>query len=152
MTRYLSLALFIVCVVLGGTLIGIVTIPGEWYQNLAKPSFNPPNWIFGPVWTALYILIAIAGWRVWRLNPVGAPVALWSMQLALNFAWSPIFFAAQLPRAALIVVVSLLVVIMGFVAAAWREDRVAALLFLPYLAWVAYAVALNAAIVWLNQV
>ncbi|GAB5506401.1 MAG: tryptophan-rich sensory protein [Rhizobiaceae bacterium] len=150
MTRYLSLSLFIVGVVLGGTLIGTATIPGEWYQGLAKPSFNPPNWIFGPVWTALYILIAIAGWRVWRANPTGAPIALWVMQLALNFSWSPVFFAAQLPRIALIIIIVLLVVIVGFIASAWREDRTAALLFLPYLAWVAFATVLNAAIVLLN--
>ena len=150
MTRYFSLAIFVIGVVLGGTLIGTATIPGEWYAGLAKPSFNPPSWIFGPVWTALYIMIAIAGWRVWRLNPIGGPVALWFMQLALNFAWSPVFFAAQLPRVALIIIITLLVVIIGFIASAWREDRTAALLFLPYLAWVAFATVLNGAIVQLN--
>ena len=150
MTRYVSLAIFVIGVVLGGTLIGTATIPGEWYAGLVKPSFNPPNWIFGPVWTALYIMIAIAGWRVWRLNPIDGPVALWFMQLALNFAWSPVFFAAQLPRVALIIIITLLVVIIGFIASAWREDRTAALLFLTYLAWVAFATVLNGAIVQLN--
>ena len=92
---------FLLLVVGGGLLIGFLTIPGPWYEALAKPSFNPPNWLFGPVWTILYVLIAIAGWRIWRRDPRGTPMKLWWLQLVLNFLWSPSFFAhaADRPRA-----------------------------------------------------
>ncbi|MGB9043465.1 MAG: TspO/MBR family protein, partial [Pseudolabrys sp.] len=86
---YLTLALFILLVLGGGTLIGLMTLPGEWYAELAKPPFNPPNWIFAPVWTLLYIMVAVAGWRTWQRGPRSAAMALWFVQLALNFVWSP---------------------------------------------------------------
>lgn len=150
MNRYLTLACFLLLVVGGGIVIGITTPPGEWYASLTKPSFNPPNWIFGPVWTMLYVLIAIAGWRTWERRKGGGTMALWWAQLILNFAWSPVFFGWQMPGLALAVILALLAAIIAFVGATWRVDRLSALLFLPYAAWVAFASALNGAIVTLN--
>ena len=150
MPRYASFALFIALVVGGGTAVGFLTAPGPWYEALAKPPFNPPNWLFGPVWTLLYILIAVAGWRTWLDVPRGRAMTLWWVQLALNFAWSPVFFALQAPWAALAVILLLLAAILGFITISRERDAVAAWLFIPYAAWVAFATLLNASIVWLN--
>lgn len=149
MRKYLSLAAFLLLVVGGGTVIGLSNLPGEWYAGLNKPSFNPPDWVFGPVWTALYVLIATAGWRVW-LRRDRTSMALWWSQLALNFAWSPVFFGMQRIGLALLVIVALLGAIAGFMIAARNTDRVSSLLFAPYAAWVAFAAVLNAALAALN--
>ena len=146
----LSLVLFLVLVAGGGLLIGWFTAPGEWYAQLSKPAFNPPNWIFAPVWTVLYILIAIAGWRAWQREPRALPMTLWWVQLALNFLWSPTFFAVHRIDLSLAIVLLLLAVILAFIAGSCRRDRVAALLFASYAVWVAYASVLNASIVMLN--
>lgn len=148
--RWLRLGLFLVVVVGGGSLIGTFTRPGEWYAALEKPFFNPPNWLFGVVWPVLYVMIAVAGWRVWERAPRGAAMKLWVVQLLLNFAWSPVFFSAHAVAAALVVVMAMLAAIVAFMAAATRVDRVATLLFVPYLAWVSFATLLNASILWLN--
>jgi tryptophan-rich sensory protein len=150
MKHGLSLALFLALVLGGGLVIGFLTAPGDWYAQLAKPSFNPPSWVFGPAWTALYILIAIAGWRVWRRDRAGWPMKLWWAQLALNFLWTPVFFSAHQIGLALAIVLVLLVAILGFIVTSWREDRTAAWLFAPYAAWVAFASTLNASIFVLN--
>lgn len=150
MPRYVSLALFLAIVIGGGLLIGYATLPGDWYASLNKPAFNPPDWLFGPVWTMLYVLIAVAGWRIWRVAEPSIAKALWIAQLALNFLWSPIFFGAKMPGPALVVIVALLATILGFIMTAWNRDRFAAWLFVPYAAWVAFATLLNLAIVWLN--
>ncbi|MGA8968835.1 MAG: TspO/MBR family protein [Pseudolabrys sp.] len=147
---YLTLALFILLVLGGGTLIGLMTLPGEWYAGLAKPPFNPPNWIFAPVWTLLYIMVAVAGWRTWQRGPRSAAMALWFVQLALNFVWSPVFFGAHRIGGALAVIVALLAAIIAFIVMAWPRDRIAALLFTPYAAWVAFATLLNGALWYLN--
>jgi tryptophan-rich sensory protein len=146
----LALVLFLVLVAGGGLLIGWFTAPGEWYAHLQKPAFNPPNWIFAPVWTVLYVLIAIVGWRAWQREAPALPMTLWWVQLALNFLWSPTFFAAHRIGLALVIVLLLLAVILAFIAASWRLDRVAALLFAPYAVWVAFASVLNASILMLN--
>lgn len=145
-----TLILFLALVMGGGIAIGILTAPGDWYAALNKPAFNPPSWIFAPVWTLLYIAIAVAGWRVWRLETRGKALRLWTLQLGLNFLWSPVFFVQHRPGLALIIIVLLLLTILAFIAAAWRRDRIAALLFLPYAAWVGFASVLNAAIFILN--
>jgi tryptophan-rich sensory protein len=150
MSRRISLTLFLVLVVGGGLAIGYLTAPGEWYSQLAKPAFNPPGWIFGPAWTALYILIAIAGWRLWQRDRSGWPMKLWWAQLALNFLWSPVFFSAHQIGLALAVILLLLAVILAFIAATWRQDRLAAWLFMPYAAWVAIASVLNASMFAMN--
>lgn len=150
MRNWLSLLVFLLIVMGGGILIGTQTLPGEWFAGLAKPSFNPPNWVFAPVWTVLYALIAVAGWLTWRRGPAGAPIYAWTAQQALNFAWSPVFFAAHAIGPALAVIFALLVTILVFIGMSWRGNRTAALLFLPYAAWVAFATLLNAAFYVLN--
>lgn len=150
MSKAFSLILFILAVVLIGMLIGYATLPGEWYASLNKPSFTPPNWVFAPVWTALYILIAIAGWRCWLRDRSSAAMKLWFVQMALNFLWSPVFFGAQQPALALVVVIAALAAVIGFIIAAWNKDRLAAILFLPYAAWTAFATALTAGVVVMN--
>ena len=150
MTPRFSLFLFLALVLGGGLLIGFVTAPGEWYTQLAKPAFNPPNWIFAPVWTAIYVLIAVAGWRIWQHERAGLPMKLWWAQLGLNFAWSPTFFSAHQIGLALVVILALLTAILAFIATSWRQDRVAAWLFAPYAAWVAFASLLNGSIFMLN--
>ncbi|MGE3064911.1 MAG: TspO/MBR family protein [Hyphomicrobiaceae bacterium] len=150
MNRGLSLVGFLVLVVGGGLAIGYLTAPGDWYAGLAKPSFNPPGWLFAPVWTVLYILVAIAGWRTFERDRRGWAMRLWWVQLVLNFAWSPTFFAAHMIGAALAVILLLLAAILAFIVTAWRLDRVAAWLFAPYAAWVAFASLLNGSIWMLN--
>ena len=146
-----ALLLFLALVLGGGLAIGYLTAPGEWYAGLVKPAFNPPAWVFGPVWSALYVLIGIAGWRVWRHDRRGWPMILWWIQLALNFAWSPTFFAAHRIGLALGIILLLLLAISAFIATAWRQDRLAAWLMVPYWAWVGFASVLNAALFWLNS-
>jgi len=150
MTRFLTLALFVLLVVGGGSLIGINNIPGEWYQALAKPPFNPPNWIFGPVWTILYVLIAVAGWRIWTSHRTGGAMTAWWLQLGLNFLWSPVFFTLNRIGLAFLVIVALLATILVFIRITWHRDRTAAVLFLHYAAWVAFATLLNGSIWLLN--
>ncbi|MBS0523905.1 MAG: tryptophan-rich sensory protein [Proteobacteria bacterium] len=145
-----ALILFVALVLGGGLAIGYATAPGEWYRQLVKPSFNPPAWVFAPVWGVLYVLIAIAGWRVWRKGASGGAMKLWWLQLGLNFLWSPVFFAAHRIGLALLVILLLLAAIMAFIGLAWRQERVAGWLFLPYAAWVAFAAMLNGAIFALN--
>ncbi|MFA5914229.1 MAG: TspO/MBR family protein [Burkholderiales bacterium] len=126
---------------------------GNWYPTLAKPAFNPPNWIFAPVWTALYFMMAVAGWRVWRrdgLRRARWALTLFALQLALNLAWSILFFGMHSIGAALIEIVVLLLAILATALAFWRRDRAAGMLFVPYAAWVAFAAVLNAAIWRLN--
>ncbi|MFD1981524.1 TspO/MBR family protein [Mesorhizobium newzealandense] len=150
MQRYLSLLLFLISVLGGGLLIGYVTLPGAWYASLAKPPFNPPNWVFGPAWTLLYALIAIAGWRTWLHEPTGAAMKIWGVQLFLNFLWSPTFFGARMVGLAFVVIVLLLASIVLFIASVWNRDRTSGWLFVPYAAWVAFATLLNASLLWLN--
>lgn len=150
MSRKISLVVFLALVVGGGLLIGSLTVPDGWYNALAKPAFNPPGWIFGPVWTFLYILIAVAGWRVWERDRGSRAMMAWWGQLGLNFLWSPLFFGAHQIGAALVVILALLATIIAFISAAWRDHRTAAWLFVPYAAWVAFASVLNASIFALN--
>ncbi len=146
----LELGAFLLVVIGVGSVIGVLTAPGEWYAGLAKPPFNPPSWLFAPVWLALYVGIAVAGWRTWRRAPAGPAMALWVGQMLLNWLWTPVFFALHLPWPAFGVIVVLLGLIVAFIAARWRSDRVAAWLFVPYAAWVSFATLLNGAIAWLN--
>lgn len=141
---------FIVVVVAIGALIGVNTAPGEWYQSLDKPWFNPPNWIFGPVWTTLYVMIAIAGARTWLRSRMGGRMQLWGSQMLLNFLWSPIFFGMHSPPAALIVIIPMLICIIAFIILTSTRDRISMWLFVPYAAWVSFATLLNASIVYLN--
>ena len=150
MNRYLTLALFILLVFGGGTAIGLYSLPGEWYAGLIKPWFNPPNWIFGPVWSVLYVMIAISGWRLWENHHMSGAMAVWWIALSFNFLWSPVFFGMQMPGLALVVILILLSLIVTFMVLAREKDRTAAWLFVPYAAWVSFATLLNASIWWLN--
>ncbi|MGD9737830.1 MAG: TspO/MBR family protein [Bauldia sp.] len=132
-----------------------VTQLGSWYAALEKPSFNPPNAVFGPVWSVLYTLMAIAVWRVWwKAGDAGIPIrgtlALFAAQLVLNAGWSITFFGLESPGIAIIVIALLWLSIAALIIAFRRVDGWAALLMLPYLAWVSFATALNIAIWQLN--
>jgi translocator protein len=123
--------------------VGAFSPPGAWYQTLVKPSWNPPSWIFGPVWTALYLMMAIAAWIVWKRVGRGPALTLYFAQLALNAAWTPVFFGAHQLGAAFIVIVCLWTAILFTLRAFWDISRPAGLLLVPYLAWVSFASALN---------
>lgn len=150
MKKFLPPILFLLIPLIAGSLIGITTAPGPWYAGLVKPWFNPPTWIFAPVWSALYLLIGLAGWLVWRRNESGWPLGFWFLQMLLNWAWSPVFFTFHAIGAALVIIVILLATIVAFVFVAWRADRRAALAFIPYGFWVGFAAVLNAALWRLN--
>ncbi len=144
------LVLFLAVVIGVGGLIGVNTAPGEWYAGLTKPPFNPPNWLFGPVWGILYIFIAIAGWRTFMTNPTGTGMKLWGGQMLLNWIWSPTWFTLHLLWPAFIVISAILALILLYIANRWNEDRISALLFVPYAAWVGFASVLNLSIAILN--
>ncbi len=136
---------------LGGA--ATATSVGTWYQALQKPVFNPPDWVFAPVWTTLYILMAIAAWRVWRRGPsqdTRRALMVFAVQLALNLGWSIVFFGFRQIGLALVEVVVLLAAIIATTTLFWRVDRLAGALFIPYGLWVAYASLLNAALWRLN--
>lgn len=124
-----------------------------WYPTLEKPAFNPPDWIFAPVWTLLFILMAVSAWLIWRRREsTGAKLALalYAMQLALNLLWSVSFFGLQRPGLALGVLILLFAAIAGTILRFRRIDPWAAVLLLPYLAWTGFAGVLNGSIVALN--
>ena len=136
----------------GAALIGSIftnsSIP-SWYGDLAKPSWTPPNWVFGPVWSALYLMMALAAWLVWRrggLTAASIPIALFMVQLGLNVAWSILFFGLHMPGLAFGEVVVLWLAILATTIAFWRSTPVAGYLLLPYLIWVAFAAGLNFAL------
>ncbi len=128
--------------------------PDEWYAALAKPAWNPPGWIFGPVWTTLYTLMAIAAWLVWRREGWRAqrrPLGWFVAQLALNALWTPLFFGLHRIDLALLDIVMLWGALVATIVAFWRVQRVAALLLLPYLCWVTFATVLTGTIWRLNS-
>ena len=120
--------------------------PGEWYGTLKKPSWNPPGWVFGPVWTALYTTMAVAAWLVWRQGGWGKQckaLFIFLVQLALNALWTPLFFGFHRPGVAFAEIVLLWLAIAATLKAFRPVSRVAAWLIVPYLAWVSFAAALN---------
>jgi tryptophan-rich sensory protein len=126
--------------------MGGLFMPDEWYASLRKPSWNPPGWIFGPVWTALYAMMAVAAWLIWRRGGWGKqrrPLLLFIVQLALNALWTPLFFGLHRPGLAFAEILLLWLAIALTLAAFWREHRAAAWLLAPYLAWVSFAALLN---------
>ncbi|MFO1448617.1 MAG: TspO/MBR family protein [Opitutaceae bacterium] len=134
----------------GGVTAGSVK---TWFPTLIKPSWNPPSQLFAPVWTLLYGLMAVAAWRIWcRRDLPGARSVLWvyGVQLALNATWSVLFFGLRNPGLALIEIILFLGVLLWLQAALWRLDRIAGMLWIPYVLWVSFATALNAAIWHLN--
>lgn len=131
--------------------LGALFPPDEWYRSLAKPAWNPPGWVFGPVWTLLYLGMAVAAWRVWQLPDRRAPLGLFAAQLLLNAAWSPLFFGLHSPGAAFAEILCVLAAVIATGLAFYRRDRVAGLIFVPYVLWVSFASVLNGAIWWLNS-
>ena len=144
------LGVFLAVVIGVGALIGISTAPGEWYVGLQKPPFNPPNWVFGPVWLTLYVLIAITGWRTFLAEPNGVGMKLWYGQMVLNWLWSPTWFALHWLWPAFFVIAAILLLILAFIVNRWNRDRISAWMFVPYATWIAFANLLNLSIATLN--
>ena len=148
-------AFIIICLIISG-IGGAITASSveTWYQALEKPIFNPPDWVFAPVWTLLYIIMGIAAWRVWRLRSfeaTGKALGVFALQLGFNLAWSFLFFGLQRIDLALVEIVILLVAIIVNAIMFWRIDRLAGLMLMPYIAWVTYATVLNATLWLLNM-
>jgi tryptophan-rich sensory protein len=151
----IALAFFVaLCLGIGALGAAVVaTSVDTWYADLAKPPFTPPDRVFGPIWTGLYVLMAIAAWRVWRAadrDTRRGPLTLFALQLALTLGWTVVFFGLQKIGAALATIVVLDVGVVVTTLAFRSLDRWAGLLMLPYLAWVAFATVLNIAIWRLN--
>ena len=153
--RAIGLILFIV-ICLGAAAVGGIVTGSEiegWYRTLEKPSWQPPNWVFGPVWTTLYLMMAVASWLIWKpagLKAAAFPLGLFGVQLVLNVGWSWIFFGLHRPGWALIELVVLWLAILLTTWAFFRRSWVAGWLMVPYLAWVSFAGVLNFAIWRLN--
>ena len=133
---------------------GWLTVLGAWYENLRKPSWQPPGWLFGPAWTLLFILIAISAGLAWTQSPLEARPALlilFGVNAALNIAWSALFFRAQRPDLAFVEVIVFWTSIFALILAIWPHSQTAALLLLPYLAWVSFAGFLNWTVARLNS-
>jgi len=152
--RALGLLGFVGVCLAASALGGLLTASsvGSWYQDLAKPSWNPPDWVFAPVWTTLYILMGVAAWRIWLEadDSRRRPLLLFGVQLALNVLWSALFFGLRSPLAALVEIWILFASIAATTIAFARLSGLAALLLIPYLMWVGFAGFLNAALWWLN--
>ena len=134
-------------------LSGAFFMPGAWYESLDKPSWQPPNWLFGPVWTVLYIMIAVSGWLVWQeraTHAMALPMIVYGVQLVLNFLWSALFFGAKRMDWALAEVVMLWLSIVATILVFYPISATAAYLLLPYLAWVSFAAFLNFTMLRLN--
>ena len=147
----IALAVFLI-LSFSAAYFGAQFLPGEWYAQLDKPAWNPPNWIFAPVWTLLYMAMAVAAWLVWRQgSPTRrVPLAVWGVQLVLNALWSWIFFGLHRPGFAALEIGLLWVAILATTLLFWRVRRAAGVLFVPYLAWVTFAAVLNLSIWLLN--
>lgn len=148
MKKYVSLLrAILICEGVGvlGSVFTVSNIP-TWYAGLNKPTFSPPNWVFGPVWTLLYFLMGVALFLVWRKK---IPM-IFSLQLILNFVWSVVFFGMRSPLGGLIVIVLLWLAILGSIINFWKISRWAGILLIPYLGWVTFASILNYNIFILN--
>ncbi len=142
MKTWIVLAIWI-AVSLSAGFIGSRFPPGEWYQGLEKPSWNPPSWVFGPVWTLLYILMGIAAWMVWKDRGFSFGVYLFMAQLVLNALWSWLFFGLNRPDLAFFEIILLWGFILATMILFWRARPAAGALFVPYLLWVSFASVLN---------
>jgi tryptophan-rich sensory protein len=150
--KWWGLAAFAAAVVITAV-IGSVAVTGtaEQYQTLQQPSWAPPSWLFGPVWTVLYAMIAISGWLVWRKAGVGKEIAVYAAQLVLNALWTPLFFGGDLYGVAFADIVALWILIGVTAVLFWRVSRAAAWMLVPYWMWVTFASALNLSIWQLNS-
>jgi len=141
---------FIALVVTVGAVVGVNNVPDSWYAGLAKPPFNPPNWLFAPVWFTLYVLIGIAGARTFLSDALSPAMAVWVGQMVLNWVWSPTWFTLHLLWPAFAIIAAILALIVAFIVLTWKRDRLSAWLFIPYAAWVTFASTLNLSIAMLN--
>jgi tryptophan-rich sensory protein len=141
-SRFVALAVFAGLVVVAAQL-GATYQPGAWYQGLAKPVFTPPSWLFPIAWTTLYVMIGLAGYFAWKADGLGAAVGVWLLQLILNAAWSYVMFGRHDIGLALADIAALWLSIAAFIWLTWNRSRIAAMLFVPYLAWVSFAAVLN---------
>ena len=151
--RRRPLLVFLILTLAVGASASLFTEPSipTWYAGLKHPAFAPPNWVFAPVWTTLYVLMAVAAWRVWRVAGIRSlEIGLYALQLLFNFAWSGLFFGAHQIGLALADIAVSLPLILAATILFWRRDRVAGLLMLPYLGWTGFAAALNQAFWALN--
>jgi len=126
--------------------VGAMFTPGEWYVQLQKPSWTPPGYVFGPVWTLLYAMMGVAAWAIWRKSGIAraiAPLTIFVVQLILNGLWSWVFFGLQNPGLAFVNIVALWLMILATTITFWRHSVRAAVLLLPYLVWVTFASVLN---------
>ena len=152
---WLALAGFLVINVIISGIGGAITSSSvtDWYPTLAKPAFNPPDWLFGPVWTLLYLVMAVAAWRVWRQagwHAARPALLIYFLQLGVNLAWSALFFGLRRPDLALADCLLLMVLVVVTAFAFRRHDRIAAQLMVPYALWVGFACLLNGSNVALN--
>jgi len=147
-----ALVLFVLIVAVAAAFGGFFA-PGAWFAALERPPLAPPNWLFAPVWTLLYLFIAVSAWLVWRSGrqTTTHALVLWAVQLALNALWSLLFFGLERPDLALIEILVLLVILVANAVAFFRISRLAGVLFVPYVAWVAFASYLNAGFWFLNR-
>lgn len=150
MKTWLMLAVFVLASLSAG-FIGSRFPPGEWYTGLEKPSFNPPSWVFGPVWTLLYILMGTAAWLIWKKGGPAPLIYLFFFQLVLNALWSYLFFGANRPDLAFYEIILLWTAILVMMALFWRRSATAGALILPYLLWVSFASVLNHSLWKLNS-
>jgi tryptophan-rich sensory protein len=144
------LLLFIAIVMGVGFVVGLVSAPGSWVQQLTLPPFVLPDYISSLVWFLLCIAFAVAGWRLWLIDSASLETRLWLAVLILSWWYYPVFFVARAPLAALVVIALLSVLMLVFVIRTWKADRVSSLLFMPCLIWVTYATALTAWVIQLN--
>jgi tryptophan-rich sensory protein len=139
------------CLVASGTAVFVST--SGWYAELNKPMWNPPGWIFGPVWTLLYVMMGIAAWLVWRdggWKMQGTPLRLFLLQWLFNALWTPLFFGAHRIELAFVDIVLLWLTLVVTLTLFWRVNWTAGMLLIPYLGWVSFAAALNLTILRLN--
>jgi benzodiazapine receptor len=147
-TKMSLLPFLLACAVAGAA--GVLFRPGAWYAGLRKPGFTPPGWVFPIAWAALYLLMAWAAARVAHLPGAGPVLALWALQIALNTLWTPVFFGAHRPGAAMVILILLWLAVAALMVQAWQLDWLAGAMLLPYLAWLTLAAALNFS-VWRNN-
>ena len=155
MNKYLKLFISLLIPQIAGGLGAFFTLSSvqSWYLTLNKPSWNPPSWLFGPVWTALYIMMGVAFYLVWRNPPSAArkkALSAFLVQFALNCAWTPVFFSLHMTGAALVVIVLMWLAILRTIFLFAPFSKTASWLLVPYISWVSFATLLNAAIWWLN--
>ena len=155
-TRWIGLVLFVLVCVGAGGLGAVATTPeiDGWYRTVVKPEWNPPDWVFGPVWTTLFVLMGISAWLVWKpagLKEASTPLSLFAVQLILNVAWSWIFFGMHQIGWAVVEIVILWLAILATTVAFFRRSKPAGWLLVPYLGWVTFASVLNFAIWRLNS-